>query len=78
MYIRGIKKSLDVLVELVEWCREWGVEINVAKSGIMHIRNKKTERCDVAYEVNGEASAVACSPNVLWSRHTSPQGFVVA
>ena len=58
----GIKKSLDVLVE---WCREWGVEINVAKSGIMHIRNKKTERCDVAYEVNGEAIPMVSSYKYL-------------
>ena len=32
---------------LVEWCKEWEVKINVAKSGIMHIRNEKVERCDV-------------------------------
>ena len=30
----GIEKSLDVLVR---WCNEWGVKINVHKSGIMHI-----------------------------------------
>jgi hypothetical protein len=30
----GLMRRLDVLVE---WCREWGVTINVAKSGIMHI-----------------------------------------
>ena len=40
---------------LVGWCKEWGVKINVAKSGVMHIRNKKTERCEMAYEVDGEA-----------------------
>ena len=28
-----IKKSLEVPVE---WCKEWGVKINVSKSGIMH------------------------------------------
>ena len=37
----GIKKSLDVLVE---WCREWGVKINVAKSGIMHISAIRRQR----------------------------------
>ena len=31
----GIRKSLDVLVR---WCDEWGVKINVQKSGIMHIQ----------------------------------------
>ena len=39
---------------LVEWCREWGVTINVAKTGIMHIRNRKVGRCDMTYEVDGE------------------------
>ena len=34
----SLRKSLDILVE---WCKEWGVKINVAKSGVMHIRNKK-------------------------------------
>ena len=33
----GLKKSLDVLVE---WCRDWGVKINVQKSGIMYVRKK--------------------------------------
>ena len=40
----GIKKSLDVLVER---CKEWGVKINVAMSGTMHIHNKKAKRCEV-------------------------------
>ena len=39
---------------LVEWCRECGVTINVAKPGIMHIRNRKVGRCDMTYEVDGE------------------------
>ena len=30
----GLKNSLDVLIE---WCKEWGVQIKVAKSGVMHI-----------------------------------------
>ena len=30
----GLMRSLDVLVER---CGEWGVTVNVAKSGIMHI-----------------------------------------
>ena len=42
----GIKKSLDVLVE---WCRDWGVKINVSKSGIMHMRQKRVDRCSVWY-----------------------------
>ena len=39
-----LMKNMDVLVE---WCREWRVIINVAKSGIMHIRNRKVGRCDM-------------------------------
>ena len=34
---------------LVKWCEEWGVKINVGKSGIMHIRKKTVERCEVKY-----------------------------
>ena len=26
----------------------------MAKSGIMHVRSKKVERCDLSYEVDGE------------------------
>ena len=46
----GLKKSLDVLVE---WCNEWRVKINMAKSGIMHIRKKKAKRCNVSYKLDG-------------------------
>ena len=50
---------------LVEWCKEWGVKINVAKSGVMHIRNKKAERCEMAYEVDGEAIPMVSSYRYL-------------
>ena len=33
----GLRKNLDTLVQ---WCKDWGVKINVVKSGIMHIRKK--------------------------------------
>jgi hypothetical protein len=39
---------------LLDWYREWGVKINVAKSRIIHVQSKKAERCDLAYEVDGE------------------------
>ena len=42
--VEGLKKSLDVLVE---WCRNWGVKINVAKSGIMNMRRKTVSRCSM-------------------------------
>ena len=47
----GIKKSLDVLVE---WCRDWGVKINVNKSGIMHVRQKRVAKTDVQYVIDNE------------------------
>ena len=47
----GIKKSLDVLVK---WCRDWGVKINVSKSGIMHVRQKRVARIDVQYLIDNE------------------------
>ena len=58
----GLKKSLDVLVE---WCNEWGVKINVAKSGIMHIRKKKAERCNVTYKLDGETIPMVSSYKYL-------------
>ena len=36
--MEGPKKSLAVLVE---WCRDWGVKINVAKPGIDHAHEEK-------------------------------------
>ena len=46
-----LKKSLDISVN---WCKEWGVMINVGKSGIMHTKKKMVERCEVEYKVDGE------------------------
>ena len=52
----GIKKSLDVLIE---WCRDWGVKINVSKSGIMHVRQKRVATMDVQFVIdNKEISMV--------------------
>ena len=50
---------------LVEWCKELGVKINVAKCGIMHIRKKNVARCMVKYEVNGEAIPMVSSYKYL-------------
>ena len=36
-----VKRGLKVLEE---WCKEWGVEVNVEKSGVMHIRKKGVKR----------------------------------
>ena len=53
-----MKKSLDVLFK---WCEEWGVKINVGKPGIMHMRKKMVERCEVEYEVDGEVIPMVSS-----------------
>ena len=50
-------KSLDILVK---WC---GAKINVSKLGIMHMRKKTVERCEVEYEIDGEV--------ILWYPVTS-------
>ena len=37
----GLTRSLNCMVQ---WCAEWGVKINVAKCGIMHVRKKTMKR----------------------------------
>ena len=58
----GLEKSLDVLVK---WCEEWGVKINVGKSGTMHMRKKMVERCEVEYKVNGDVIPMVSSYKYL-------------
>ena len=58
----GLEKSLD---DLVKWCEKWGVKINVGKSGIMHMRKKMVERCDVEYKVDGDAIPMVSSYKYL-------------
>ena len=36
-----VKRGLKVLEE---WCKEWGVEGNMEKSGVMHIRRRGVKR----------------------------------
>ena len=58
----GLKKSLDVLVK---WCEEWGVKVKVGKSGIIHMRKKMVERCEVEYKVDGEVIPMVFSYKYL-------------
>ena len=36
-----VKRGLKVLEE---WCKEWAVEVNVEKSGVMHMRRRGFKR----------------------------------
>ena len=47
----SLRKSLNCLVE---WCKEWGVGINVSKCGIMHMRKKGVVRSKMSYSIGGE------------------------
>ena len=58
----GLKRSLDVLIK---WCEEWGVKINVGKSGIMHMRKKVVERCEMEYLVDREVIPMVSSYKYL-------------
>ena len=44
-----------------------GMKINVANSGVMHIRNKKAKRCEMAYEVDGKLIPMVSLYNYLGS-----------
>ena len=39
---------------LAEWCREWAVEVNVEKSGVMHMRRRGIKRTGETFFVNYE------------------------
>ena len=41
-----VKRDLKVLEE---WCKEWAVEVNVEKSGMMHIRRRGVKRTAGAF-----------------------------
>ena len=50
-----VKRGLKVLEE---WCKEWGVEVNVEKSGVMHIRRRGIKRTVETFFVNDERIGV--------------------
>ena len=50
---------------MVQWCAEWGVKINVAKCGIMHVRKKTVERSYLKFVINGEEFPVVSSYKYL-------------
>ena len=42
------------LMVLEKWCNEWGVQINVKKSGIVHFRSKGVKRCAGDLAIQGQ------------------------
>ena len=46
-----VKRGLKVLEE---WCKEWAVEVNVEKSGVMHMRRRGVKRTVETFFVNDE------------------------
>ena len=51
-----LKRGLEVLME---WCKEWMVEVNVEKSGVMHImRRKGVKRTVERFYVGGKEIGV--------------------
>ena len=50
---------------VVKWCEEWGVKINVGKLGIMHMRKKAVERCEMECLVHREVIPMVSSNKYL-------------
>ena len=48
------------LVVLEKWCNEWGVRINVMKSGIIHFRSKGVKRCAGGIAIQGQHLRTFC------------------
>ena len=42
----------------MEWCKEWSVEVNVEKSGVMHMRRKGVKRTVERFYVGGKEIGV--------------------
>ena len=58
----GLTRSLNCMVQ---WCAEWGVKINVAKCGIMHVRKKTMKRSNLKFVIDGEEVPVVSSYKYL-------------
>ena len=48
---KGMRVSLGLLSE---WCREWSLEVNAEKCGVMHIRKRGVKRTEEVFDVDGE------------------------
>ena len=60
---------------LMDWCDEWAMEVNVEKSGIMHMRRKGMKNCTVSQYtfqyIAASLSLLLYSPFV-YSHHIQP------
>ena len=52
---KSMKLGLDVLMG---WCREWSVDVNGEKCGVMHMRRKDVERTEEKFYVGEEEIVV--------------------
>ena len=52
---RSMRLGLDVLMG---WCREWSIEVNGEKCGVMHMRRKGIKRTEEKFCVGEEQIAV--------------------
>ena len=59
----GLIRSLNCMVQ---WCVEWGVKINVAICGIMHVRKKTVERSNLKFVIDGEDVPVVKYLGCTW------------
>ena len=48
---KSMRRGLETLAK---WCREWAVEINAEKCGVMHMRRKGVRRTEEKFYVGGE------------------------
>ena len=52
---KSMRLGLDVLMG---WCREWSVEVNSEKCGVMHMRRKGVKRTEDKFYVGEEEIAI--------------------
>ena len=52
---KSMRLGLDVLMG---WCREWSIEVNGEKCGVMHMRRKGVKRTEEKFCVGEEEIAV--------------------
>ena len=59
---KSMRLGLDVLMG---WCREWSIEVNGEKCGVMHMRRKGIKRMKEKFYVGEEEIAVVKNISTL-------------